>query len=185
MPQSRLSFRTMKRAASSSAGDKRPNKRTRSMPAPSPIQSFSEDSDDELQNVDDIEFDDEEEEEEEEKPRVAKPKVVETRASIVAGKKKAGEMLDPADKKWNKAHAVAVKAMDRKKPIHPEGKTRIDTILHVFDLSYQYGPCTGYSRLERWNRAEALGLKPPVEIKEILTSDQGHEYAACVLDRLA
>lgn len=29
--------------------------------------------------------------------------------------------------------------------------------------SYEYGPCIGVTRMERWDRAAALGLNPPVE----------------------
>ena len=29
--------------------------------------------------------------------------------------------------------------------------------------SEQYGPCVGMTRLERWQRAESLGLEPPPE----------------------
>lgn len=34
----------------------------------------------------------------------------------------------------------------------------------VFDLSDEYGPCVGLSRLERWERSEKLGLSPPPEV---------------------
>lgn len=34
-----------------------------------------------------------------------------------------------------------------------------------FIRSYEYGPCIGVTRLERWNRAEALGLSPPPEVR--------------------
>ncbi|XP_069812077.1 DNA polymerase delta subunit 4-like, partial [Dendropsophus ebraccatus] len=37
-----------------------------------------------------------------------------------------------------------------------------------FDLDWRYGPCTGITRLERWQRAEELGLTPPKHIKDIL-----------------
>lgn len=40
--------------------------------------------------------------------------------------------------------------------------------LMLFDLNVNYGPCLGISRLDRWNRAEAFGLSPPIQIKEIL-----------------
>ncbi|KAH0621158.1 hypothetical protein JD844_022204 [Phrynosoma platyrhinos] len=41
-------------------------------------------------------------------------------------------------------------------------------LLKQFDLSWQYGPCTGITRLQRWERAELLGLSPPVNVKELL-----------------
>ncbi|BDA45476.1 probable DNA polymerase delta subunit 4 at C-terminar half [Coccomyxa sp. Obi] len=40
--------------------------------------------------------------------------------------------------------------------------------LKSFDLAMKYGPCTGLKRLARWQRAETLGLSPPLEIKRIL-----------------
>lgn len=41
--------------------------------------------------------------------------------------------------------------------------------LRAFDLSSKYGPCVGISRLERWERAEKYGKKPPAEVKKLLT----------------
>lgn len=34
--------------------------------------------------------------------------------------------------------------------------------------SYKYGPCIGTTRMERWKRAKALGLNPPVEVCRII-----------------
>uniref|UniRef100_A0A8C4V7L1 DPOD4 polymerase n=1 Tax=Falco tinnunculus TaxID=100819 RepID=A0A8C4V7L1_FALTI len=34
-------------------------------------------------------------------------------------------------------------------------------MLRRFDLAWEYGPCTGITRLQRWERAQALGLSPP------------------------
>ena len=41
-------------------------------------------------------------------------------------------------------------------------------LLTVFDLDKRYGPALGLTRLERWNRAERLGLNPPTEVRELL-----------------
>lgn len=69
-------------------------------------------------------------------------------------------------------------------PVHGEKQTKIHEILRVFDLyvivkiplafvmsnllvcsrSYMYGPCIGTTRMERWKRAKALGLNPPIEV---------------------
>lgn len=38
-------------------------------------------------------------------------------------------------------------------------------MLRVFDNTYDFGPCVGMTRLERWERAETLGLNPPPEVK--------------------
>ncbi|KAF8342627.1 DNA polymerase delta, subunit 4-domain-containing protein [Cantharellus anzutake] len=58
-------------------------------------------------------------------------------------------------------------------PIHIEGENRVHEILRMFDLSYEYGPCVGVTRLERWERAQSLGLNPPPEVKEILQTQEG------------
>ncbi|KAI5617481.1 DNA polymerase delta subunit 4 [Silurus asotus] len=40
--------------------------------------------------------------------------------------------------------------------------------LRKFDLTWQFGPCTGITRLQRWERAALHGLNPPQKIKDIL-----------------
>ncbi|XP_008316032.1 DNA polymerase delta subunit 4 [Cynoglossus semilaevis] len=40
--------------------------------------------------------------------------------------------------------------------------------LRQFDLDWRFGPCTGISRLQRWERANLHGLNPPEDIKELL-----------------
>ncbi|KAL1282043.1 hypothetical protein QQF64_000846 [Cirrhinus molitorella] len=43
--------------------------------------------------------------------------------------------------------------------------------LKKFDLDWKFGPCTGISRLQRWERAALHGLNPPQEIKDILLKE--------------
>ncbi|XP_054827887.1 DNA polymerase delta subunit 4 [Eublepharis macularius] len=59
-------------------------------------------------------------------------------------------------------------------------------MLKQFDLSWEFGPCTGITRLQRWERAELLGLNPPVAVRELLLKFKGnpsimhslwHEYS--------
>lgn len=57
--------------------------------------------------------------------------------------------------------------------VHGEGQNEIHLLLRVFDLSYEYGPCAGVTRLERWRRAKAMSLNPPDEICQILETKQG------------
>ncbi|KAF8621805.1 hypothetical protein AX15_007481 [Amanita polypyramis BW_CC] len=83
--------------------------------------------------------------------------------------------LNPKDKRWIKIHAAAKRKMEYPTPIHSKNQNKIHEILRVFDLSYEYGPCVGMTRLERWERACALGLNPPEEIREILTTVEGME----------
>lgn len=52
-------------------------------------------------------------------------------------------------------------------PVHSKDETEYTKVLRKFDLSYEFGPCVGVSRLERWKRAEALGLEPPVKVCSI------------------
>jgi len=61
------------------------------------------------------------------------------------------------------------------RPIHTEGQTRVHEILRIFDLTDEYGPCVGVSRLRRWERAHKAGLNPPIQIKEILDTIEGQK----------
>ncbi|XP_032074423.1 DNA polymerase delta subunit 4 [Thamnophis elegans] len=59
---------------------------------------------------------------------------------------------------------------------HPQAESHLqDTaqpdqleILKQFDLSRQYGPCTGITRMQRWERAKFLGLNPPTTVQDLL-----------------
>ncbi|KAF5373284.1 hypothetical protein D9615_007379 [Tricholomella constricta] len=83
--------------------------------------------------------------------------------------------LNENDPKWRKHYASVREKMGYMHPIHGQGQNKIHEILRVFDLTYEYGPCVGISRLDRWERATALGLNPPPEVKDILTTRQGTE----------
>lgn len=48
--------------------------------------------------------------------------------------------------------------------VHGGNESKFVTILRTFDLSCEYGPCVGVSRLERWERAKDMGLDPPQEV---------------------
>ncbi|GBF91498.1 hypothetical protein Rsub_04238 [Raphidocelis subcapitata] len=50
------------------------------------------------------------------------------------------------------------------------GATGDADTLRAFDLSSKFGPCTGMTRLERWERASRLGLQPPEEVRRILVA---------------
>ncbi|GAA0160492.1 hypothetical protein Leryth_013680 [Lithospermum erythrorhizon] len=43
-----------------------------------------------------------------------------------------------------------------------------EEMLRQFDMNMAYGPCLGMSRLDRWERAVALGLNPPETIEHLL-----------------
>ena len=39
--------------------------------------------------------------------------------------------------------------------------------ISIYYSSYEYGPCVGMTRLERWERAHAFGLNPPPEVSPL------------------
>ncbi|KAJ3223875.1 DNA polymerase delta subunit 4 [Clydaea vesicula] len=45
-------------------------------------------------------------------------------------------------------------------------------MLKAFDLNSRFGPNVGISRLERWERANKFGLKPPIDIKNLILEHQ-------------
>ncbi|KAG7094172.1 hypothetical protein E1B28_007782 [Marasmius oreades] len=79
------------------------------------------------------------------------------------------------DPRWKPLLADAREKNNHLPLVHAENQNNIHHILRVFDMNYEYGPCVGLTRLERWERAEALGLKPPVQIRDILLTRQGIE----------
>ncbi|CAM0911764.1 unnamed protein product [Alopecurus aequalis] len=40
--------------------------------------------------------------------------------------------------------------------------------LRRFDVDMTYGPCIGITRLRRWERAAAMGLRPPPHLRDLL-----------------
>ncbi|XP_062051733.1 DNA polymerase delta subunit 4 [Lepus europaeus] len=58
-------------------------------------------------------------------------------------------------------------------PRPPGGEDAVLELLRQFDLAWQYGPCTGITRLQRWHRAEQMGLEPPPEVLQLLKAHPG------------
>ncbi|KAM6115414.1 DNA polymerase delta subunit 4 [Pterocles gutturalis] len=56
-------------------------------------------------------------------------------------------------------------------PVPPPDPAVLE-MLRRFDLAWEYGPCTGITRLQRWERAQALGLSPPSSIRDALLEHQ-------------
>ncbi|XP_072962516.1 uncharacterized protein [Typha angustifolia] len=40
----------------------------------------------------------------------------------------------------------------------------VESKLRKFDMDMRYGPCVGLTRLQRWERASAMGLNPPADL---------------------
>ncbi|NXX65951.1 DPOD4 polymerase, partial [Spizella passerina] len=53
-------------------------------------------------------------------------------------------------------------------PSQPPPDPALMEMLRRFDLSWEYGPCSGITRLQRWERAQELGLSPPGPIRDAL-----------------
>ncbi|KAF1993703.1 hypothetical protein P154DRAFT_449491 [Amniculicola lignicola CBS 123094] len=59
--------------------------------------------------------------------------------------------------------------------VHQEELSLQEKILREFDMSAQYGPCTGIARLKRWKRAHRLKLNPPIEVLAVLLTEESAE----------
>lgn len=57
----------------------------------------------------------------------------------------------------------------------------VDAILKSFDLDSRYGPCAGMTRLERWERADLLGLHPSQDVKRFIEAKgRGSSRDQCI-----
>ncbi|PHH60530.1 hypothetical protein CDD81_1577 [Ophiocordyceps australis] len=65
----------------------------------------------------------------------------------------------------------SVEKQRRAPRVHQEHLETGEKILRYFDVSSQFGPCIGNSRLKRWHRAERLGLHPPIEVLALLLKE--------------
>ncbi|GAB6024042.1 DNA polymerase delta subunit 4 [Chamberlinius hualienensis] len=66
-----------------------------------------------------------------------------------------------------------------------EVKTKVSAadldVLREFDLNLEYGPCIGITRMERWNRAQKLGLDPPLNVRQLIEFHElDPKYTDCV-----
>lgn len=80
--------------------------------------------------------------------------------------------LDPNDAKYVRA-AQKIAAQNIAPNVHPEEVNNCEQILKNFDFTVDFGPVVGLTRLERWERAQKLGLNPPAVVKDILETRQG------------
>ncbi|KAI1432144.1 DNA polymerase delta, subunit 4-domain-containing protein [Xylaria sp. CBS 124048] len=65
-----------------------------------------------------------------------------------------------------------VESERRTKTVHQEGLSMAEKILRYWDVNSQYGPCVGISRVKRWQRADRLGLNPPIEVLAVLMDQE-------------
>ncbi|KAK9424765.1 putative DNA polymerase delta subunit 4 [Seiridium unicorne] len=110
----------------------------------------------------------------EEDVEVDEPKVEPTSPEIEEPEEKSAAELRAAkisDRQitgyWNKLEKERVA-----KRVHQEDLTLSEKVLRYFDVSSQYGPCVGISRMRRWQRADRLGLNPPAEVLAVLMKEE-------------
>ncbi|XP_042670016.1 DNA polymerase delta subunit 4 [Centrocercus urophasianus] len=76
-------------------------------------------------------------------------------------------VVPPAPAPPTPPHPAQDEARDPSAPPR-EAPRELLEMLRRFDLAWEYGPCTGITRLQRWERARALGLNPPATIRDAL-----------------
>ncbi|ROT42348.1 hypothetical protein SODALDRAFT_354483 [Sodiomyces alkalinus F11] len=68
--------------------------------------------------------------------------------------------------------------------VHVEDVSLGEKILRHFDVSLHYGPCVGIQRQKRWERAEKLGLNPPIEVLAVLLKQESPGKQQAHMDEL-
>ncbi|KAG6072600.1 hypothetical protein E4U16_005246 [Claviceps sp. LM84 group G4] len=103
-----------------------------------------------------------EEESQQQAPQLetAPPKISETET-------RAGKLTDAHINKYWKS----IERQRKASRVHQQGISVNEKVLRYFDVSSEYGPCIGIDRTKRWNRAERLGLNPPVEVLAVLLKE--------------
>ncbi|KAK5083602.1 hypothetical protein LTR05_006105 [Lithohypha guttulata] len=92
-------------------------------------------------------------------------------AAYEAAEKQANDLSDARITKFWKAEENKRLAPQ----IHQQGVHMHEKILRHFDLSSEYGPCIGITRLRRWKRARALSLNPPIEVLAVILREEAKE----------
>ncbi|KAG8984384.1 hypothetical protein FRB90_005357 [Tulasnella sp. 427] len=89
------------------------------------------------------------------------------------GKAKAKGLKDlMTDRQFKEGYKIAKAKVGGDLTQSAAKESKATTVLRSFDLSYEYGPCVGMTRLERWNRASKLGLDPPEIVRLILETEK-------------
>lgn len=84
---------------------------------------------------------------------------------------KAEKVTDAAIQRyWRKLEAQRMA-----KRVHQENLTTGEKVLRYFDVSSHYGPCIGITRIRRWQRAQRLGLNPPIEVLAVLLKEEAKD----------
>ncbi|GAW15818.1 hypothetical protein ANO14919_052400 [Xylariales sp. No.14919] len=104
----------------------------------------------------------------EENAQLEKPKQVELELGKTEAELRADKITDrQIDQYWHN-----IENERRTRRLHQEDLSLSEKILRYWDVSSQYGPCIGINRLKRWQRADKLGLSPPVEVLAVLMREE-------------
>ncbi|KAF0325179.1 DNA polymerase delta subunit 4 [Colletotrichum asianum] len=114
----------------------------------------------EAAQVDEIQVDEPETKEEEE----AKEEVPEKSEAVIRAEKISDAQIN---KYWKSIEAERIAPR-----VHQKDVTLAEKVLRYFDVSSQYGPCIGLQRMKRWERADRLGLNPPIEVLAVLLKEE-------------
>ncbi|KAJ0350051.1 hypothetical protein KNSL1_004196 [Colletotrichum chrysophilum] len=110
--------------------------------------------------VDEIQVDEPETKEEEE----VKEEVPEKSEAVIRAEKISDAQIT---KYWKSIEAERIAPR-----VHQKDVTLAEKVLRYFDVSSQYGPCIGLQRMKRWERADRLGLNPPIEVLAVLLKEE-------------
>ncbi|KAH6606712.1 hypothetical protein Trco_005865 [Trichoderma cornu-damae] len=86
-----------------------------------------------------------------------------------------------------KSYWEAIEKQRKAPRVHQEDLDLSEKVLRYFDVTSQYGPCIGTTRLKRWQRAERLGLNPPIEVLAVLVKEENRgddEKETAHMDRI-
>ncbi|KAI8201700.1 GTP-binding protein beta subunit [Colletotrichum sp. SAR 10_76] len=110
--------------------------------------------------VDEIQVDEPETKEEEE----VEEEVPEKSKAVIRAEKISDAQIN---KYWKSIEAERIAPR-----VHQKDVTLAEKVLRYFDVSSQYGPCIGLQRMKRWERADRLGLNPPIEVLAVLLKEE-------------
>ncbi|KAF4869848.1 DNA polymerase delta subunit 4 [Colletotrichum siamense] len=110
--------------------------------------------------VDEIQVDEPETKEDEE----VKEEVPEKSEAVIRAEKISDAQIN---KYWKAIEAERIAPR-----VHQKDVTLAEKVLRYFDVSSQYGPCIGLQRMKRWERADRLGLNPPIEVLAVLLKEE-------------
>lgn len=88
--------------------------------------------------------------------------------------------------KQQQTAVVATQGASSSKP-SPDQCEANEAALRQFDLQSTFGPCQGITRLQRWDRADKLGLSPPQHVRDLLMllGGEASSFNVCLWDSTA